>query len=148
MYYVKLFIVQKWFFILFAKNNCRLQTLKRNGKLHFSKPQQTSCTWMVRLRLISILFYLLMAWIPCIMLFVSGNDLFLDSDIHIYLEAILKIYCQPNHLLRMDFHQPIPGLASFDDLWVHNTAFYSCSVIELKQKKNRTIVTMTFCRYP
>ena len=45
-----------------------------------------------------------------------GNDLFLDSGIHNYLSALLKIYTSPSRLCHLDFKSPIPGLASFYDL--------------------------------
>jgi len=45
-----------------------------------------------------------------------GNDLFFDKMIHGYLSGLLKAYCLPRHLDRMDFTKPIPGIASFHDL--------------------------------
>ena len=50
--------------------------------------------------------------------YVAGSDAFLDSVVHCYLSELLRIYCRPIHLDRMDFGQPVPGLASFHDLWV------------------------------
>jgi len=41
---------------------------------------------------------------------------FLDGTVHCYLAALLRLYCKPTYLDRMDFAQPVPGLASFHDL--------------------------------
>lgn len=49
--------------------------------------------------------------------FLAGSDLFLDKMIHGYLSGLLKAYCLPRHLDRMDFTKPIPGIASFHDLY-------------------------------
>jgi len=47
----------------------------------------------------------------------SGSDVFLDATVHCYLSELLRLYCKPTYLDRMDFSQPVPGLASFHDLY-------------------------------
>ena len=46
----------------------------------------------------------------------AGNDLFLNSSVHDYLSALLRIYTNPSKLNQLDFNSPIPGLTSFYDL--------------------------------
>ncbi|KAK2152507.1 hypothetical protein LSH36_326g02070 [Paralvinella palmiformis] len=50
--------------------------------------------------------------------FMAGSDLFLDSGVQSYLAALLQHYSKPAILDRMHFNQPVPGLASFYDLYV------------------------------
>ena len=47
-----------------------------------------------------------------------GSDVFLDGSVRCYLTQLLRLYCKPSQLDRMDFTQPVPGLASFHDLYV------------------------------
>ena len=46
----------------------------------------------------------------------TGNDLFLESEVHSCLVALLRIYCQEHVQLSVDFTASLPGLVSFDDL--------------------------------
>ena len=46
----------------------------------------------------------------------AGNDLFLNSSVHDFLSALLRIYTSPLKLEQLDFNSPIPGLTSFYDL--------------------------------
>ena len=46
----------------------------------------------------------------------AGNDLFLNSSVHDFLSALLRIYTSPSKLEQLDFNSPIPGLTSFYDL--------------------------------
>jgi len=57
---------------------------------------------------------------------VSGSDVFLDQSIHCYLSHLLRLYCRPTYLDRMDFSQPVPGLASFHDLYVDHCSHLTC----------------------
>ena len=59
-----------------------------------------------------------------VMLMMSGSDVFLDSSIHCYLSELLRVYCKPSYLDRMDFTQPVPGLASFHDLYDSQCCYY------------------------
>ncbi|XP_065183402.1 RNA polymerase II-associated protein 1-like [Sycon ciliatum] len=49
--------------------------------------------------------------------FLVGANLFLQSDIQQSLVALLQLYTKPDCLERLNFNQPIPGLASFYDLY-------------------------------
>ena len=46
----------------------------------------------------------------------AGNDLFLNSSVHDFLSALLRIYTSSSKLEQLDFNSPIPGLTSFYDL--------------------------------
>ncbi|XP_070532980.1 RNA polymerase II-associated protein 1-like [Ptychodera flava] len=50
--------------------------------------------------------------------FLTGNDLFLEDTVHYYLLALLKLYTQPAYMDKLDFNVPIPGVASFYDLYI------------------------------
>ncbi|NXY81166.1 RPAP1 protein, partial [Alcedo cyanopectus] len=50
--------------------------------------------------------------------FLTGSDLFLEAPIHHYTAALLSVYCQPKALDSLNLDAPIPGLASFHDLYV------------------------------
>jgi hypothetical protein len=51
--------------------------------------------------------------ITTVLLF-KGSDLFLEPEVHHYLDALLHILLRSSSLL--DFNEKIPGLASFYDL--------------------------------
>ncbi|NXG68404.1 RPAP1 protein, partial [Baryphthengus martii] len=50
--------------------------------------------------------------------FLTGSDLFLEASIHCYMAALLSLYCQPKALDSLNLDAPIPGLASFHDLYL------------------------------
>ncbi|NWZ18272.1 RPAP1 protein, partial [Asarcornis scutulata] len=50
--------------------------------------------------------------------FLTGGDLFLEAPIHCYTAALLSIYCQPKALDSLNLDAPLPGLASFHDLYI------------------------------
>ncbi|NWU65977.1 RPAP1 protein, partial [Pterocles burchelli] len=50
--------------------------------------------------------------------FLTGGDLFLEAPIHCYTAALLSVYCQPKALDSLNLDAPLPGLASFHDLYV------------------------------
>ncbi|XP_078000922.1 RNA polymerase II-associated protein 1-like [Glandiceps talaboti] len=50
--------------------------------------------------------------------FLTGNDVFLEDTVHYYLSVLLRIYTQSDYLDKLDFNVPIPGVASFYDLYV------------------------------
>uniref|UniRef100_A0A8C6ITY6 RNA polymerase II-associated protein 1 n=1 Tax=Melopsittacus undulatus TaxID=13146 RepID=A0A8C6ITY6_MELUD len=50
--------------------------------------------------------------------FLTGSDLFLEAPIHHYTAALLSLYCQPKALDSLNLDAPLPGLASFHDLYV------------------------------
>lgn len=50
--------------------------------------------------------------------FLTGNDLFLEAPVHHYMAALLSVYCQPEALDSLNLDAPIPGLASFHDLYI------------------------------
>lgn len=50
--------------------------------------------------------------------FLTGSDLFLEVPVHRYMAALLSVYCQPKALDSLDLDAPIPGLASFHDLYI------------------------------
>ncbi|NXD80782.1 RPAP1 protein, partial [Halcyon senegalensis] len=50
--------------------------------------------------------------------FLTGSDLFLEAPIHHYTAALLSVYCQPKALDSLNLDAPIPGLASFHDLYI------------------------------
>ncbi|NWR98535.1 RPAP1 protein, partial [Motacilla alba] len=50
--------------------------------------------------------------------FLTGSDLFLEAPIHRYTTALLSVYCQPKVLDSLNLDAPLPGLASFHDLYI------------------------------
>ncbi|NXF83091.1 RPAP1 protein, partial [Sclerurus mexicanus] len=50
--------------------------------------------------------------------FLTGSDLFLEAPIHRYAAALLSVYCQPKVLDSLNLDAPLPGLASFHDLYI------------------------------
>ncbi|NXT67421.1 RPAP1 protein, partial [Chaetops frenatus] len=50
--------------------------------------------------------------------FLTGSDLFLEAPIHRYTTALLSVYCQPKALDSLNLDAPLPGLASFHDLYI------------------------------
>uniref|UniRef100_A0A8C3U458 RNA polymerase II associated protein 1 n=1 Tax=Catharus ustulatus TaxID=91951 RepID=A0A8C3U458_CATUS len=50
--------------------------------------------------------------------FLTGSDLFLEAPIHRYTAALLSVYCQPKILDSLNLDAPLPGLASFHDLYI------------------------------
>ncbi|NWI85679.1 RPAP1 protein, partial [Pitta sordida] len=50
--------------------------------------------------------------------FLTGNDLFMEAPIHRYTAALLSVYCQPKALDSLNLDAPLPGLASFHDLYI------------------------------
>uniref|UniRef100_A0A8C0HN65 RNA polymerase II associated protein 1 n=1 Tax=Buteo japonicus TaxID=224669 RepID=A0A8C0HN65_9AVES len=50
--------------------------------------------------------------------FLTGSDLFLEAPIHRYTAALLSVYCQPKALDSLNLDAPLPGLASFHDLYI------------------------------
>ncbi|NXU52130.1 RPAP1 protein, partial [Turnix velox] len=50
--------------------------------------------------------------------FLTGSDLFLEAPIHCYTAALLSMYCQPKALDSLNLDAPLPGLASFHDLYI------------------------------
>ncbi|CAN0090459.1 unnamed protein product [Bubo scandiacus] len=50
--------------------------------------------------------------------FLTGSDLFLEALIHRYTAALLSVYCQPKALDSLNLDAPLPGLASFHDLYI------------------------------
>lgn len=50
--------------------------------------------------------------------FLTGGDLFLEAPIHNYTAALLSVYCQPKALDSLNLDAPLPGLASFHDLYI------------------------------
>ena len=50
--------------------------------------------------------------------FLTGNELFMESVIHNHLAALLHLYTSNTSLEQMDFEQPIPGLLSFYDFYM------------------------------
>ncbi|XP_075568155.1 RNA polymerase II-associated protein 1 isoform X2 [Pelecanus crispus] len=50
--------------------------------------------------------------------FLTGGDLFLEAPIHRYTAALLSMYCQPKALDSLNLDAPLPGLASFHDLYI------------------------------
>uniref|UniRef100_A0A8C2TR58 RNA polymerase II associated protein 1 n=1 Tax=Coturnix japonica TaxID=93934 RepID=A0A8C2TR58_COTJA len=57
-----------------------------------------------------------LARLMCI--FLTGGDLFLEAPIHCYTAALLSVYCQPKALDSLNLDAPLPGLASFHDLYI------------------------------
>ncbi|XP_041071091.1 RNA polymerase II-associated protein 1 isoform X1 [Carcharodon carcharias] len=50
--------------------------------------------------------------------FLTGSNLFLEPGIHDNLTALLLIYCQQKKMNTLDLSTPLPGLASFHDLYI------------------------------
>ncbi|KAJ6667270.1 hypothetical protein lerEdw1_017248 [Lerista edwardsae] len=50
--------------------------------------------------------------------FLTGSDLFLEGPVHGYTAALLSLYCRSKALDSLDLDAPLPGLASFHDLYV------------------------------
>ncbi|XP_032649769.1 RNA polymerase II-associated protein 1 isoform X3 [Chelonoidis abingdonii] len=50
--------------------------------------------------------------------FLTGGDLFLEGPVHCYTAALLALYCQPKVLDSLELDAPLPGLASFHDLYI------------------------------
>ena len=48
----------------------------------------------------------------------TDNDLFLESEVRSCLLSLLRVYSQEAIQSTFDFSAPIPGVASFGDLWV------------------------------
>jgi hypothetical protein len=78
----------------------------------------------------------------------SGSDLFLNSQIHTYLEHLLKIYCRPANLDQLDLNQAIPGLASFYDLFVSYKLFklFFC-MIDIVSGTSKCWSSLRRCRF-
>lgn len=50
--------------------------------------------------------------------FLTGGDLFLEAPVHHYTAALLSVYCQTKALDSLNLDAPLPGLASFHDLYI------------------------------
>uniref|UniRef100_A0A452IR58 Uncharacterized protein n=1 Tax=Gopherus agassizii TaxID=38772 RepID=A0A452IR58_9SAUR len=50
--------------------------------------------------------------------FLTGGDLFLEGPVHCYTASLLALYCQPKVLDSLELDAPLPGLASFHDLYI------------------------------
>lgn len=50
--------------------------------------------------------------------FLTGSDLFLEGAVHCYTAALLSLYCRNKVLDSLDLDAPLPGLASFYDLYI------------------------------
>ncbi|XP_068681600.1 RNA polymerase II-associated protein 1-like isoform X1 [Montipora foliosa] len=57
--------------------------------------------------------------------FLTGNDLFFNSEVHDYLSVLLRIYTSSSKLKQLDFNSSIPGLTSFYDLYASLLAQFS-----------------------
>ncbi|XP_072425369.1 RNA polymerase II-associated protein 1 isoform X2 [Chiloscyllium punctatum] len=57
-----------------------------------------------------------LARLTCV--FLTGNNLFLEPGIHNNLTALLLIYCQSKKMDSLDLSAPLPGLTSFQDLYI------------------------------
>lgn len=57
-----------------------------------------------------------LARLSCV--FLTGNNLFLEPAIRDNLSALLSIYCQQKRMDSLDLSTPLPGLASFHDLYI------------------------------
>ncbi|XP_030069963.1 RNA polymerase II-associated protein 1 isoform X2 [Microcaecilia unicolor] len=51
-------------------------------------------------------------------IFLTGGDLFLEGPVHCYTAALLSLYCQAKSLDSLQLDAPLPGLASFYDLYI------------------------------
>ncbi|XP_048342038.1 RNA polymerase II-associated protein 1 [Sphaerodactylus townsendi] len=52
-------------------------------------------------------------------IFLTGSDLFLESAVHCYTAALLSLYCSNKVLDSLKLDAPLPGLASFYDLYIN-----------------------------
>ncbi|XP_026520383.1 RNA polymerase II-associated protein 1 isoform X2 [Notechis scutatus] len=50
--------------------------------------------------------------------FLTGSDLFLEGPVHCYTAALLSLYCQSKVFESLNLDTPLPGLASFHDLYI------------------------------
>nr|XP_048709239.1 RNA polymerase II-associated protein 1 isoform X5 [Caretta caretta] len=50
--------------------------------------------------------------------FLTGGDLFREGPVYCYTAALLALYCQPKVLDSLELDAPLPGLASFHDLYI------------------------------
>ncbi|ETE67747.1 RNA polymerase II-associated protein 1, partial [Ophiophagus hannah] len=50
--------------------------------------------------------------------FLTGSDLFLEGPVHCYTAALLSLYCQSKVFESLNLDVPLPGLASFHDLYI------------------------------
>ncbi|XP_034273694.1 RNA polymerase II-associated protein 1 [Pantherophis guttatus] len=50
--------------------------------------------------------------------FLTGSDLFLEGPVHCYTAALLSLYCQSKGFESLNLDAPLPGLASFHDLYI------------------------------
>ncbi|XP_033105370.1 RNA polymerase II-associated protein 1-like [Anneissia japonica] len=51
-------------------------------------------------------------------LFLTGNDLFFEDQVRSYLTQLMRMYTSPSWEQQLDFNIPIPGVASFPDLYI------------------------------
>ncbi|XP_015284993.1 PREDICTED: RNA polymerase II-associated protein 1 [Gekko japonicus] len=51
--------------------------------------------------------------------FLTGSDLFLEGAVHCYTAALLSLYCRSKVLDSLNLDAPLPGLASFYDLYIN-----------------------------
>ncbi|XP_061467359.1 RNA polymerase II-associated protein 1 isoform X2 [Rhineura floridana] len=51
--------------------------------------------------------------------FLTGSDLFLEGPVHCYTAALLSLYCHSKVLDSLNLDAPLPGLASFHDLYMN-----------------------------
>ncbi|XP_054827938.1 RNA polymerase II-associated protein 1 isoform X2 [Eublepharis macularius] len=51
--------------------------------------------------------------------FLTGSDLFLEGAVHCYTAALLSLYCCTKVLDSLNLDAPLPGLASFYDLYIN-----------------------------
>ncbi|XP_069773253.1 RNA polymerase II-associated protein 1 [Narcine bancroftii] len=58
-----------------------------------------------------------LARLSCV--FLTGSSLFLEPPIHENLSALLSVYCHWKRMESLDLIVPLPGLASFHDLYVN-----------------------------
>ncbi|XP_062617830.1 RNA polymerase II-associated protein 1-like [Saccostrea cucullata] len=49
--------------------------------------------------------------------FLTGNDLFMDKTVYLYLAALLREFSTPRLLGQLNFDEQIPGIVSFYDLY-------------------------------
>ncbi|KAJ7344818.1 hypothetical protein JRQ81_000768 [Phrynocephalus forsythii] len=50
--------------------------------------------------------------------FLTGSDLFLEGPVHCYTAALLSLYCHPRVQDSLKLDAPLPGVASFHDLYI------------------------------
>uniref|UniRef100_A0A8D2KXI6 RNA polymerase II associated protein 1 n=1 Tax=Varanus komodoensis TaxID=61221 RepID=A0A8D2KXI6_VARKO len=51
--------------------------------------------------------------------FLTGSDLFLEGPVHCYTAALLSLYCHSKVQASLNLDAPLPGLASFHDLYIN-----------------------------